>query len=202
MPSCNFCRTLFPTADAVKLHVRRAQRCRPLWKKQIERLNVHLSELEGSGSEADMPDVHDSGKSMDLDDSPAEAIPSDAHMDADMPLDGIPAENSTTDAAYSRRATVEDVEDDDPDDLWRRLSKEMWTRLVKSFPAEYKAGTGLGKAPTQFEKIHAAQERVDEGPWGPFLDEDEWQLAEWLVSNVGQKQADSFLKLPIVRLSY
>ena len=34
--------------------------------------------------------------------------------------------------------------------------------------------------------------------WGPFEDEDEWQLAEWLIRYVSQKQTDTFLKLLIV----
>jgi hypothetical protein len=34
--------------------------------------------------------------------------------------------------------------------------------------------------------------------WGPFENEEEWGLAEWLIRNVGQKQTDTFLKLPIV----
>ncbi len=38
--------------------------------------------------------------------------------------------------------------------------------------------------------------------WGPFADEDEWQLAEWLLKNVGQMQADAFLKLPIVSFCF
>ncbi|KAG1872229.1 hypothetical protein F4604DRAFT_1881036 [Suillus subluteus] len=38
----------------------------------------------------------------------------------------------------------------------------------------------------------------DEGVWGPFKDEEEWQLAKWLIQNVGQNQTDKFLKLPII----
>ena len=32
---------------------------------------------------------------------------------------------------------------------------------------------------------------------GPFRD-DEWELAKWLIKNVGHNQADTSLKLPIV----
>jgi hypothetical protein len=37
--------------------------------------------------------------------------------------------------------------------------------------------------------------------WGPFKDEKEWWLAKWLITNIGQKQTDKFLKLPIVSYS-
>ncbi|KAJ7646307.1 hypothetical protein DFH06DRAFT_1270854 [Mycena polygramma] len=33
---------------------------------------------------------------------------------------------------------------------------------------------------------------------GPYADEEEWELAKWLIKNVGHNQTESFLKLPIV----
>ncbi|KAF8207692.1 hypothetical protein K438DRAFT_1755126 [Mycena galopus ATCC 62051] len=33
---------------------------------------------------------------------------------------------------------------------------------------------------------------------GPFADEEEWELAKWLIKNVDHNQADVFLKLPII----
>jgi hypothetical protein len=49
-----------------------------------------------------------------------------------------------------------------------------------------------------YEYLDEEQKREGGSRWGPFEDEDEWQLAEWLIRNVGQKQTDIFLKLPIV----
>ncbi|KAJ3487621.1 hypothetical protein NLI96_g3382 [Meripilus lineatus] len=34
--------------------------------------------------------------------------------------------------------------------------------------------------------------------WGPFQDEDEWELAKWLIKNVGHNQAEEFLKLQAI----
>ncbi|KAH9916939.1 hypothetical protein B0H21DRAFT_816102 [Amylocystis lapponica] len=34
---------------------------------------------------------------------------------------------------------------------------------------------------------------------GPFQSEEEWELAKWLIKNVGHTQAEKFLKLPIVQ---
>ena len=34
--------------------------------------------------------------------------------------------------------------------------------------------------------------------WAPFEDQAEWNLACWLIKNVGQKSIDEYLKLPIV----
>ncbi|KAJ7314250.1 hypothetical protein DFH08DRAFT_716947 [Mycena albidolilacea] len=33
---------------------------------------------------------------------------------------------------------------------------------------------------------------------GPFADEEEWELAKWLIKNIGHNQTEAFLKLPIV----
>ncbi|KDQ62841.1 hypothetical protein JAAARDRAFT_104347, partial [Jaapia argillacea MUCL 33604] len=52
---------------------------------------------------------------------------------------------------------------------------------------------------TKFEKVHEQQEYLG-SPWGPFEDQEEWELAQWLVRNVGHNQTDKFLKLLIVNL--
>lgn len=36
-------------------------------------------------------------------------------------------------------------------------------------------------------------------PWAPFADQEAWELAQWVITNVGQNATDKFLKLPIVR---
>ncbi|KAG1825196.1 hypothetical protein EV424DRAFT_1471780 [Suillus variegatus] len=43
--------------------------------------------------------------------------------------------------------------------------------------------------------------RMEEGedPWSPFEDAEEWDLAQWLVKNLGQTRTDEFLKLPITQ---
>ncbi|KAF8223722.1 hypothetical protein L208DRAFT_1315423, partial [Tricholoma matsutake] len=44
------------------------------------------------------------------------------------------------------------------------------------------------------------QENQGEHTWAPFEDQAEWDLACWLIKNVGQKSIDEYLKLPIVSL--
>jgi hypothetical protein len=71
-------------------------------------------------------------------------------------------------------------------------------RYIENFPEEFLAGATWGRCKPLFESIDEEQKRAGRSRWAPFEDEDEWQLAEWLIRNVGQKQTDSFLKLPIV----
>ncbi|KAH9933838.1 uncharacterized protein B0H18DRAFT_819413, partial [Fomitopsis serialis] len=52
---------------------------------------------------------------------------------------------------------------------------------------------------TQFERIRDDQILHGSEIYGPFADEEEWELAKWLIKNIGHTQAENFLKLPIVR---
>ncbi|KAF8196303.1 hypothetical protein K438DRAFT_1825958 [Mycena galopus ATCC 62051] len=47
---------------------------------------------------------------------------------------------------------------------------------------------------------HICDEQILDGcqVLGPFADEEEWELAKWLIKNVGHNQVEVFLKLPII----
>ena len=49
-----------------------------------------------------------------------------------------------------------------------------------------------------FEKLWQEQDESGSSRWGPFEDQDEWELGMWLVRNVGHKQIDAFSGLNIV----
>lgn len=66
------------------------------------------------------------------------------------------------------------------------------------FPEESQAGATFGTAKTIFETIQDDQILKGGEVLGPFADDEEWQLAKWLIKNVGHNQAEAFLKLPIV----
>lgn len=101
----------------------------------------------------------------------------------------------------SRRATVEEVlDDDDPLNL---------DRYIEAFPGEEEFperenfvdnenAKTLGRGETLFERMHAEQKAAGHGPYAPFLDSDEWDLASWLSKNVSQTATDEYLKMPIV----
>ncbi|PBK83199.1 hypothetical protein ARMGADRAFT_1048477 [Armillaria gallica] len=50
---------------------------------------------------------------------------------------------------------------------------------------------------TNFEQIRDEQVLKGCEVLGPFKDDDEWELAKWLIHNVGHNVAEEFLKLPI-----
>ncbi|KAG0691813.1 Zn-finger domain-containing protein [Suillus ampliporus] len=98
-----------------------------------------------------------------------------------------------------RRGRVEVEEVPDDSETGPAQDNACW---IESYPAEALAGvptTEQENIPTKFHRIQDELENSDEGMWGPFHNEDEWELAKWLIQNVGQNQTDKFLKLPIIK---
>lgn len=87
----------------------------------------------------------------------------------------------------SRRATVENV-----------TEENVAPRYAEVFPSELAAGATYGFAKTPFEIIRDDQVLRGAEVWGPFRNDEEWELAKWLIKNVGHNQAAEFLKLGLV----
>ncbi|KAG1892025.1 hypothetical protein F4604DRAFT_1875493 [Suillus subluteus] len=96
----------------------------------------------------------------------------------------------------TRRVTVEEVEDE---------GGMLFPDNGRYFEPQPDAGWALHKGETNFERYRTYQEEEGEDPWSPFenaeisLTREEWDLAHWLVKNLGQTQTDEFLKLPITQ---
>jgi hypothetical protein len=96
---------------------------------------------------------------------------------------------NTSDGRPSKRTRVEVEEVEDEDAPGRRY--------VQSYPEG--AAYILGQGKTMFETYREKQDGRKEQRWAPFQDKEEWELAQWLMKNVGQMKIDEFLKLDIVR---
>ncbi|KAG1869961.1 hypothetical protein F4604DRAFT_1881323 [Suillus subluteus] len=90
----------------------------------------------------------------------------------------------------SRRITIEEVEDEDG---------TPFSYTGHYFEPQADAGWALHEGETKFERYRRHQEEEVEDRWSPFEDAEEWDLAEWLVKNLGQTRTDEFLKLPITQ---
>ena len=85
--------------------------------------------------------------------------------------------------------TVEDAEDATAGEAY----------YIEEFPDHLGAGAVWGEELPSFENLQRDQELNASSRWGPFEDQDEWELATWLVRNTGQNQINSFLNLKIVK---
>ncbi len=119
-------------------------------------------------------------------------------MDADDVFGGAepvrsPMPEPTPNRRGARQTTVEDAEEDD------NSQDEHTTRYVEGYPGT--AGVPLNNEikATPLEKL-AETYPVDSHPFGPFRDEDEWELGEWMATNIGKGKADELLNLRIVSL--
>ncbi|KAF7371900.1 hypothetical protein MVEN_00047500 [Mycena venus] len=111
----------------------------------------------------------------------------------------------------SKRATVEEVlDEDDPQNLKRFPDpfpgQEPFPGCTAFEGKEGESAKTFGEGKTLFEEPRSRQTGARVGPYAPFLDSDEWELASWLSKNVSQTATDAYLKLPITqrhtRVSY
>ncbi|KAJ7766420.1 hypothetical protein DFH07DRAFT_867038 [Mycena maculata] len=72
------------------------------------------------------------------------------------------------------------------------------THTLPPLTSNVGAGATYGTGKTSFEIIR--DEEILKGGMvlGPFRDDDEWQLAKWLIKYVGHTATNEFLKLPII----
>ena len=87
----------------------------------------------------------------------------------------------------SRSEVSSGSEDSHPD-------SHLGNRWVYDFPEP--AGVALGTGESHFVQLKKAQDGM--APWAPFEDLEEWELAWWIATHVGQNAANELLKLPIV----
>lgn len=175
---CPHCNTSKPTQKAINQHIQLTPACKKAYDEQ-------LTAIRGS------PSPQSSRKRKERSPSPPAHILDDGddtgmHAADDFvpPVDPVPVQ------PQSKRARVEEVEDEDC------APRPRYTRFVKPYPRP--VATPIRKAKTKFETLLDEQTADGKQPWEPFASKDEWQLATWLMANVGQKSTDEYLKLPIV----
>jgi hypothetical protein len=122
--------------------------------------------------------LNDSDGDLQMEDGdiPYDYYPPQLH--AEIPL--IPS--SPEPERVDRRARVEEVEDEEAGDQ---------SRWIEDYPEP--AGSPGKHVQSYFEEVRAKQRENGEEPWAPFADQEEWELAQWLIMNVGQNATDKFL---------
>ncbi|OBZ76392.1 hypothetical protein A0H81_03784 [Grifola frondosa] len=184
MAICQFCLASFRSELAVRHHqaqskVTGCRQKRDEWLTHLfaqRKARRRANEFELKTSETSDP--------IPVDDQPS---PSTSFMELDIPIEE--PDILDQDAALPRRVRVEEVRDEEYPEA----------RYSQCPPIDHQGGAAYGKAATQFEEIHDNQVLNRCDIYGPFQDEDEWQLAKWLIKNVGHGQAEEFLKLPIIQ---
>lgn len=186
--TCGFCGHNIPTINGMKKHCARKADCRAKYYAQVEQsaFTVWDNEVECNApqrSPSPIPMESDSESLMG--DNPLEGdnfVPERLHERTVSPDVG-----AETSFRPSKRARVEDAEDDEAPNI---------SRYTEEYPGNIASTLGEGK--TKFEELREYQKMEGLNADDPFSDDEEWELVRWLMKNVGQNKTDEYLKLPIV----
>ncbi|KAF7328578.1 hypothetical protein MVEN_02545900 [Mycena venus] len=182
---CPYC---FHNVGGVNKHISRTPACHAKWAESL------------AGEPAVTVGQDDAG---DLEPPPPPRSPSPvlSDDDEDDPMHLVddfilpPREDSPAPPSpipQSRRATVEEVPDEDDPQNFRRFP-ELYEDAASGRPA---AGKPLRPGKTLFERMRTQQQADGGTKFSPFLDGDEWELARWLSKNVNQSATEEYLSLP------
>ncbi|KAH7903301.1 hypothetical protein BJ138DRAFT_1120524, partial [Hygrophoropsis aurantiaca] len=205
MPLCAYCDSPFPHNQAIQQHIGKSVKCQ---KKRLahrqellarthantrDRLrtesNPHISDGNDQQMDVDFPEPPTISTGVDTDtgcSNSGSQISNNATAGVRIPPEQFPIHDID---ARRPAVTVEEVQDVDAPGLGN-----LW---VEPFPCEKKPGASKGMGRTSFQKIRDDQILRGHEILGPFKDDGEWELAKWLIKNVGHNQTEAFLKLPI-----
>ncbi|KAJ7909920.1 hypothetical protein B0H13DRAFT_2233000 [Mycena leptocephala] len=185
---CPYC---FHAVRGVNKHITRTPVCHEKWAASLlgeASITVDRAETE-EPEPAPAPRTPSPVPSDDAEDDPmglADDFVLPPREDTPPPPELIP---------QSRRATVEEVPDED--------DPQNFGRFVEPYEDEESgrqaAGRPLRRGETLFERMRARQQAEGDSEFSPFQDGDEWELARWLSKNVNQSATDEYLELPTTK---
>ncbi|KAF7366107.1 hypothetical protein MVEN_00487500 [Mycena venus] len=220
---CPYCLASCPTRAGVNQHISKSTRCLEKWRDSLgiavtaarEESEPPEDDIDGGEGEApqDSPNVPETPPRAPSPMFFSHDIPDEEEDNNSFvpPLRTPSLEPEPEPTPQSKRATVEEVlDEDDPQNL-KRFSdpfpgQEPFPGSTAFEGEEGKSAKTFGEGKTLFEELCSTQTAAGVGPYAPFLDSDEWELASWLSKNVSQTATDAYLKLPITqrrtRVSY
>jgi hypothetical protein len=167
----------------LRSHIAQREECQNAMQRVADKRQPKLSTAEDEPATNNQPADNIEMMDVDIPDAfdPPQPEFDPPHRSLSPSMDPGPAEKP------DMRARVEEVDDEEAGER---------SRWVEDYPRP--AGTPGQPAKSYFEEVRAEQCRNGQEPWAPFEDQDEWELAQWLLQNVGQNVTEKFLKLPIV----
>ncbi|KAI5999520.1 Zn-finger domain-containing protein [Pisolithus albus] len=179
---CNYCFKTIATAPGVKRHIAQSARCQLQWKEELRQLRSVIDGVhhEPAGTPEDGFYGSDGG-----DDAP------DLHEGPIVQRHCVHAEADaiSQQAAATKHVSVGDDIDEEPN----LSSGGCFTRGFEGVAAKI-----IGTGKTRFESLKEVESVDCSNMWAPFRDEEEWELARFLMKNLGQNKTDEFLKLGII----
>ncbi|KAJ7225087.1 Zn-finger domain-containing protein [Mycena rebaudengoi] len=179
---CFYCQKSIPTSAGINRHIANTRACNRKWEASLASagaITVRADEADGAPAK--------DGPEPPRTPSPIQSEDDDMGLGDDFVPMREPSPPLPEPARRSRRATVEEVVDDD--------DPQNFGRFPEPFPKP--AGTPLRRGETLFEQMRSQQKQAGTDEFAPFQGSDEWDLARWLSKNVSQTATDEYLQLPI-----
>ena len=192
---CNYCLKAIATEAGIKHHIAQSPACHNQWTKLLEQIKFFTVSNDEDGQHPEQVDDGALGNpyrwtnESDAMDGPDNALDvPDGHLvhPSCIDVDSGPPELCKP---PSKRARVEDDNGDSPP--WPASG-----HFTEQYPGV--AAAVLGRKKTVFKSLEAAELEKGENEWAPFRDEDEWELAGFLMRNLGQTKINEMLKLSLV----
>ncbi len=174
-----YCGRAFQTPRALKLHIAKSP-CRKHWQEELDQLS--------SDEETSQVDIGDAEPATN------EPLTYQNSCDDDFVMDDPPIYNPQPSGfplpdhqSKSLPVHMEEVEDEDS---------------CNRYPFGYSAGAAeaLGTGESIFQALLKEKNASGQLPWAPFANQDEWELAEFLMKRMNKQSIEEFFDLPIVCL--
>jgi hypothetical protein len=195
MPACKFCGEPFTTAANVQKHQSQAPACLKKVEEEVREISRLRRERRANTTR---PPFSGCGNT---DFGPTNEVEVESQLPAGNILPHWQDEGDTG----QRSELVVDWDATAPTDMveLEAQEEEVYTRIkVKqtAFPLKegLKAGHAYRLGKTLFQSIQDDLITKNGELLGPFKNDAEWELAKWLIKNVGHAQVDTLLKLSIV----
>ncbi|KAJ6471238.1 hypothetical protein C8R47DRAFT_988352 [Mycena vitilis] len=183
MAVCAFCKVNFPNGSVRRRHQMQSPDCKA---KAEARLGTRLENLS-------------SRRRRPATKVPPSALPSSEELAAildDIPLEDAPPPPPPLGADDATEEPDQDASiPAQPSQAPRPGERAQYHQTPEE---KLYAGATHGSGKTTFELIRDEEVLQGGTVLGPFRDDDEWQLAKWLIKNVGHTATEEFLKLSII----
>lgn len=188
---CFHCHKYLPTAQGLNAHISHLHICYAAYQQLLTHLHIRQYDPED-------PDQHPHNDEPQQPDSDVLLNPSQSPDLLDsLPNYGINTSASTGASDMPDTMMTPTVPDGGPLNPSTTLDSTSDTTTTQVFPRP--AGKIYGWRPNHFQVLQCALDETGCQPYFPFIDEEEWQLAEILMTNgMSQHQLDRLLKLAIV----
>ena len=187
---CEFCgKGPFPSTSALNKHTRHSVNCNNAAHQKWGRYATNLwknapGHSNNEGHPPTSPPILEDDEIRDRLDMTLE---DDLQLEGDLLITRGPQPENPPDTG---------IQLDQPGSV--RDNEPESTYFIENFPEDLGAGAAWGEDVPFFEKLWREQQENGSSLWGPFEDQVEWDLAKWLIRNVGHKQINAFLNLHIV----